>query len=142
MKLRNQGPVQPAPEMTDYAGALVGIIESWPGVASFTHWRLGSPGTVDGAEFHVADGELGHIHLDATGHILLNQRIAALVVQKGLGRTPSWSNTWISQPVRSSADVSHAAWLFGLAYGRLRGVSDDEVIEQLELANAQTDVRL
>jgi len=92
---------------------------------------------VDGAEFHVGDGEVGHIHLDATGHFLLNRKIASLLVQKRLGRAPSLSNAWISRPVRSSADVHHAARLFGLAYGWLRGVADEEVIEQVELANVQ-----
>ena len=57
MRLRNPGPVQPAPALQGPAGELADAIGRWPGVAAFTHWELGSPGVVDGAEFHVGNPE-------------------------------------------------------------------------------------
>lgn len=131
MKLRNPGPIQPAPALQGPAGELAETIARWPGVAAFTHWELGSPGVVDGSEFHVGDPELGHIHLDGTAHVPFDSKLASLLVRNGLGRTPSWSNAWITYPVRSSADVQHASWLFGLAYARIQGASDEDVIDRI-----------
>lgn len=131
MKLRNPGSVQPAPHLEGPAGELAGMVAGWPGVASFTHWRLGSPGVVDGAEFHVGDPELGHIHLDGSAHIPLTGRIAALLEHKGLGRTPYWSDAWITCPVRSSVEVARASWMFQLSYARIRGASDAEVVDRI-----------
>lgn len=88
MRLRNPGAIQPAPPLSDHAGLLAARIGDWTGVAAFTQWRLGAPGTVGGAEFHVGEGELGHIHLDATAHILLDGGIAAALREGGLGRSP------------------------------------------------------
>ncbi|MCJ2088142.1 DUF5519 family protein [Methylobacterium sp. E-005] len=131
MKLRNPGPVQPAPALQGPAGELAEAISRWPGVAAFTHWELGSPGVVDGAEFHIGDPELGHIHLDGTAHIPFGSAISALLVQDKMGRTPSWGRDWITYPVRSSKDVQHAAWLFGLAYARMHGTSDEDVRDRI-----------
>lgn len=131
MRLRNPGPVQPAPALQGPAGELADAIGRWPGVAAFTHWELGSPGVVDGAEFHVGDRELGHIHLDGTAHIPFGGVIASLLVQRGMGRTPSWGRDWITCTVRSSKDARHAAWLFGLAYARINGTSDDDVCDRI-----------
>lgn len=132
MKLRNPGPVRAAPALDGLTGELAAVIGSWPGVASFTHWRLGSPGIVDGAEYHVGDLELGHIHLDGTAHIPVTSRIATMLEGKGLGRTPSWSDAWITYPVRSASDLERASWLFRLAYARVRGASEEEVIGHIE----------
>ncbi|MBE7209448.1 MAG: DUF5519 family protein [Gluconacetobacter diazotrophicus] len=131
MKLRNQGPIQAAPRLEDHAGMLASTVESWPGVAAFTHWQPGSPGVVDGAEFHVGDDELGHVHLDATAHILMGRTITSLLSRKSLGKPPSWSDAWITHPVRSPADVRHGVWLFQLAYDRLRGASEDGLLMRI-----------
>ena len=40
-------------------------------VAVVTHWQLGSSEKVEGAEFHVGNQELGHIHLHGEMHLLL-----------------------------------------------------------------------
>lgn len=131
MKLRNPGPVQPAPTLKGPAGELAETLGCWTGVASFTHWQLGSPGVVDGAEFHVGDPELGHIHLDGSAHIPLSGPIAGSLEDKGFGRTPYWSDAWITCPVRSSGDVTRASWMFELAYARIRGASDGELLDRI-----------
>lgn len=132
MQLRNPGPVQTAPALEGHAGQLAEIIARWPGVSAYTHWRLGLPDVVDGAEFHLGDPELGHIHLDGMAHIPLNATLTSLLVRKGLGRTPGWSSAWITHPVRSPADVRDASFLFRLARSRLCGGSDAELVERIE----------
>jgi hypothetical protein len=69
--------------------------------------------------------------LDGSAHIPLTGPIAALLENRGMGRTPYWSDAWITCPVRSSADVARASWMFKLAYARIRGVSDDEVLNRI-----------
>ena len=131
MQLRNPGPVQAAPTLDGYAGQLAENVRRLPGVTAYTHWRLGSPGVVDGAELHVGDPELGHIHLDGSVHIPLTAPLASLLVSKEFGQTPYWSNTWITIPVRSSQDVEHAAWLFCLAHARIEGALDTTIRDEI-----------
>lgn len=131
MKLRNPGPVEPAPALQGFTGELAETVARWPGVTAYTHWQLGSPGVVDGAEFHLGDPELGHIHLDGTVHIPLNSALASLLVRKGIGQNPSWSDAWITCPVRSASDMQHAAWLFQLSYDRITGTVDDDLVRRI-----------
>lgn len=138
MKLRNPGPVEAAPILEGTAGELAKIIASWPGVAAYTHWQLGSPGVVDGAEFHLGDPELGHIHLDGTVRIPLDSALTSMLVRKGLGRSPRWSGAWITVPVRSAAEMQHAAWLFQLGYDRITGTVDGDLVQSIADASDRT----
>ncbi len=62
--LRNEGPIQPAPKLQGLAQDVSTELQSWPGMIAATHWQLGDPTRVDGAEFHVErGGELGHIRV-------------------------------------------------------------------------------
>ena len=85
--LRNEGPIQPAPQLHGLAQDVSTELKSWPGMIAATHWRLGDSTRVDGAEFYVQrEGELGHIHLDGEIHLALTKplrnSLAALKLAK------------------------------------------------------------
>ena len=48
------------------------------------HRQLRNPEKVNGAEFHVDDKELGHIHLNGEMHLLLTKRLSRALIQNGL----------------------------------------------------------
>ncbi|WP_375250414.1 hypothetical protein [Sphingomonas sp.] len=48
-----------------------------------------------------------------------------------MGRTPYWSDAWITCPVQSSVEVARASWMFQLSYARIRGASDAEVVDRI-----------
>ena len=72
--LRNEGPIQTAPQLHGLAQDVSTELQSWPGMIAVTHWHLSDPTRVDGAEFHVQGrGELGHIHLNGEIHLALTK---------------------------------------------------------------------
>ena len=75
-QLRNEGELHPAPALAGPAETVSVTVQSWADVKSFTHWQLGDPTAVDGAEFHVPEGELGHIHLGGEVHLALTEELA------------------------------------------------------------------
>ena len=99
---------------------------------SFTHWQLGNSTAVDGAEFHIPEGELGHIHLGGEVHLALTEELRAMMVKLGLAEPFRYHRAWVQAPVRSTADASHATWLFRLAYDRLRGASELDLVCRIQ----------
>ena len=101
IRLRNEGPFQPAPELQAFAEAVSRQLQAWPGLVAATHWKLGEPTRVDGAEFHLEDGgELGHIHLNSEIHVALTRSLRAALVAKDLARPfvydPAWGPSGIA----------------------------------------------
>ena len=132
IQLRNKGPIQPAPALQGFAQQVSTEVQSWPGVVSATHWQLGDPTRVDGAEFHVEDaGELGHIHLNGEIHIALTRSLRDQLVHLGLAKPFVWSNSWVTAPVSSPDQASHAAWLFRLAYDRLCSTQEEVLFSRI-----------
>jgi hypothetical protein len=125
IRLRNEGPVRPAPLLEGQAQRVSTELQSWPGIISATHWQLGNPAIVDGAEFHVKDGgELGHIHLNGEIHLALTRTLRDLLVELNLAKPFVYDKAWITAPIKLASEVDQAIWLFKLGYDRLCSTSE------------------
>lgn len=143
MRLNDKGDFKSAPILADWSETVSQAIQSWPDVISATHWLIGSPGVVDGADFYVGEAELGHIHLDGSIHLALSKPLRDLLVGQGLASPFRWSAAWVVAPIRSVAEADSATWLFRLAYDRLRGASDQEIRDCiLSHGSNEVDVRI
>ena len=135
--LRNEGRIQPPPTLQGIAQSVSSELQSWPGTAAFTHWQLGDPTTIDGAEFHVDEHELGHIHLNGELHLALTDPLRKLLVERRLARPFRWVSSWVERPIASSTDAEQALWLFRLGYDRLRSATHDELAARIEARAAE-----
>ena len=99
-----------------------------------THWQLGNSERVDGAEFHVDDKELGHIHLNGEMHLLLTKRLSRALIQDGLAEKFPWGAEWVQAPVRTESERERALWLFRLGYDHLRNADEDALLERVSIA--------
>ena len=118
--LRNEGPIQPAPQLHGLAQDISTELQSWPRMIAATHWQLGDSTRVDGAEFHVeTGGELGHIHLDGEIHLALTRALRDRLVVLKLAKPFRWSDAWVTASFNSRQEADHALWLFRLGYDRL-----------------------
>ena len=113
MQLRNEGAIQPAPVLRGEAQEVSLAMQKWDGMQAVTHWQLGDPETVDGAEFHVDDKELGHIHLNGEMHLLLTKRLSGALIQNGLAGKFPWGAEWVQARVRTAREREHAPGCFG-----------------------------
>jgi hypothetical protein len=135
-RLRNEGELRPAPALVGPAQVVSTEVQSWAEVKSFTHWQLGNPTAVDGAEFHVPEGELGHIHLGGEIHLALTAELRALLVKRRLAEPFRFDQAWVQAPIRSHAEADRAIWLFRLAYDRLRGADEHDIVGRIQNAHA------
>ncbi len=135
MRLRNEGAVQPAPALRGAAREVSFQLQKWDGVQAVTHWQLGNPEKVDGAEFHVDDKELGHIHLNGEMHLLLTKRLSKALIQNGLAEKFRWGAEWVQAPVSTEKDRERAVWLFRLGYDHLRSVDEETLLERVTIAS-------
>ena len=78
-----EGVIQRAPVLQGKAQDVSAELQKWYGM-QVTHRQLGNPEKVNGAEFHVDDKELGHIHLNGEMHLLLKKRLSRALIQNGL----------------------------------------------------------
>ena len=129
--LRNSGPLQPPPILDGFSQNVLTEIQSWPGMLAVSHWMRGDPTIVDGAEFHVNERELGHIHLDGEVHLLLTKKLSDELIADKLASPFRWGREWVVAPIESFRQVKHALWLFRLGYERLHGVSEDELLGRI-----------
>ena len=133
IQLRNEGPLKPAPQLTGIVQEVSDEIQSWAGVVSATHWKLGDPTCVDGAEFHVADiGELGHIHLNGEVHILLTEKLRDRLLGHKLAKPFPWGKNWVMAEITAADEADGAKWLFKLGYDRRRSVPTETLLERIE----------
>ena len=133
--LRNKGPIKPVPQLKGFAEQVSAEVQSWPAMISVTHWKLGDPTQVDGAEFHVeGKGELGHIHVTGEAHIYLNETLRDQLVKRKLARPLIWDRAWVVGPITSPQEAEKAAWLLRLAYDRLCSVSEEALITRITAA--------
>ena len=135
MRLRNEGAVQPAPALLGVAREVSFQLQTWDGVQAVTHWQLGNPEKVDGAEFHVDDKELGHIHLNGEMHLLLTKRLSKALIQNGLAEKFRWGAEWVQAPVSTAKNRERAVWLFRLGYDHLRSVDEETLLERVTIAS-------
>ena len=135
MQLRNEGVIQPAPALRGLAQEVSLELQKWDGMQAVTHWQLGNSERVDGAEFHVNDKELGHIHLSGEMHLLLTKRLSKALIQGGLAEKFPWGAEWVQSPVRTASERQHAVWLFRLGYDHLRNVDEDALLQRVLIAS-------
>ena len=134
MRLRNEGVIQPAPALRGKAQEVSLEVQSWDGMQAVTHWQLGNSEKVDGAEFHVNDKELGHIHLNGELHLLLTKRLSRALIQNGLAEKFPWGAEWVQAPVSTESERKRALWLFRLGYDHLRAVDEEVLLERVSVA--------
>ncbi len=131
-QLRNEGELRPAPALAGPAQTVSVAVQSWANVKSFTHWRLGDPTVVDGAEFHLPEGELGHIHLGGEVHLALTEELRTLLVKRRLAEPFRYHQAWVQAPIQSTVEAQHGTWLFRLAYDRLRGAVEQDIVNRIQ----------
>ena len=133
IRLRNEGPVEPAPQLEGFAEKVSAEIQSWPGIIAATHWQRGDSTAVDGAEFHVEEaGELGHIHLDGEFHLVMSKPLRAQLVELNLAQPFIWQQVWVTASIGSPRDVDQAIWLFRLGYDRLRFMPEQTLFSRIQ----------
>ena len=104
------------------------------GMQAVTHWQLANREKVDGAEFHVDDKELGHIHLHGEMHLLLTKRLSRALIQNGLAERFPWGAEWVQAPLTTESEQERALWLFRLGYDHLRSVDEEILLERVSVA--------
>jgi Family of unknown function (DUF5519) len=136
MKLKDKGPVIAPPILAGWAQTVSLEIQSWPGIVCATHWLFGNPTVVDGTDFHVGETELGHIHLGGEIHLVLTKALKMAVISSGLAQPFRWDANFVQFPIDSRHSAQHALWLFRLAYDRINGSSESDLLNAMEGANA------
>ena len=121
LPLNAKGRFAPPPMLEGPAGRVALEIARWPNVVSATHWRLGKPGVVDGADFYVDEQELGHIHLDGEVHLATSLELRKTLLAKNHARPFPYYASWVETSIETEAQADHALWLFRLNYTRLMG---------------------
>ena len=138
MKLAAKGRHAPPPTLPKHAQTVSEALASWPGVLARTHWFLGNESQVDGADFYVGEDELGHLHLDGEAHIAISAPLRDALISAGLAKPFRWSPKFVVFQVRTARDVAPATQLFELAYDRLRGTSERELLARVASSIART----
>ncbi len=138
MKLKDKGPVIAPPVLAGWAQSVSLEIQSWPDIVCATHWLFGNPTVVDGTDFYVGETELGHIHLGGEIHLVLSKALKKAVIDAGFAQPFRWDANFVQFPIDSRHSAQHALWLFRLAYDRINGVSESDLLNAIEGANAST----
>lgn len=134
LTLAEKGPFAPAPSLSGPAGRVAREIAAWPGILAATHWRLGAPGTVDGADFYVGAEELGHIHLDGDVHLATTLALREALLARRFAKPLPWYASWVCLPIRNDTDAAHALRVVRLNYDRLAGVPMANLLARIEAA--------
>ncbi len=131
MKLAEKGHFAPPPPLPAHAQRVSEALASWPNVHARTHWLLGNETEIDGADFYLGDDEIGHLHLNGDAHVAVSKRVREALVTAGLAKPFQWSRAFVVFPVRRASDVGHAKFLFHLAYDRVSGVEESELLDRI-----------
>jgi hypothetical protein len=139
MKLTDKGPVIPPPVLSGWAQQVSLDIQSWPAIVSATHWQFSDPTVVDGADFYVAESELGHIHLGGEIHVVLTKVLRNAVIAAGFARPFRWNASFVQCPIDDEASAHHALWIFHLAYDQIQGAGESDLLDKI--VEAASDVK-
>lgn len=131
MKLSDKGRFAPPPPLPKHAELVSQTLASWPGVNARTHWLLGDESEVDGADFYVGEDEIGHLHLEGEAHVATGLTLRKALVASELAAPFAWSTKFVVHQVQRASQVEHALWLFRLAYDRLTGTSDRDLVARI-----------
>ena len=124
MKLAEKGKILPPPKMSGLLGQLSEEIQSWPHIIAATHWDLNDASSIDGADFYVADHEIGHIHLFGEVHIATDAAISAAFIEQKKAdpfryRADPKNRYWTQIKVSNAHTYRHALELFKANYERI-----------------------
>ncbi len=137
--LRNEGPIQTAPQLHGLAQDVSTELQSWPGMIAVTHWHLGDPTRVDGAEFQVQGrGELGHIHLNGEIQLELTKSLRTQLAALKLAEPFRWSDAWVTASLTSRQEAGHALWLLRLGYDRLCSTPEETLFARIASHSTNT----
>jgi hypothetical protein len=136
MKLTDKGPVIAPPVLAGRAQSVSLEIQSWPDIVCATHWLFGKPTVVDGTDFYVGEYELGHIHLGGEIHLVLTKALKKAVIDAGFAEAFRWDANFVQFPINSQHSAQHALWLFRLAYDRITGASESDLLNTIKQTNA------
>ena len=136
MKLAEKGRFAPPPTLPADAQAVARAIAAWASVHARTHWLLGDETEVDGTDFYLGEDEIGHIHLDGEAHIAVSKALRAALIDAGLAKPFRWNAKFVVFRIESAQDRAPAEALFELAYRRVRGATDAELLKALPAARA------
>ena len=131
MKLSQKGRFQPPPVLDGPSQLVAEVIAAWPDIQARTHWLLGDERKIDGADFYVGEGELGHIHLYAEAHIVQPAPLAEALLAAELAGPFRWSSSFVVFEIKSAADIDHALFLFRLNYDALQGTPMSELLARV-----------
>ncbi len=131
MKLEEKGKIIPPPVLDKYPQMVSTEIQQWKNIISATHWHFSDNTKVDGADFYVAEQELGHIHLDGSVHLAAGEELKKLFLSNNLAKKFQYGENWVEFKISSEKDVQKAILLFQLNYERINGISLDDLITKL-----------
>ena len=135
MKLEDKGPIKPPPRLTKFPQQVSKEIQSWEGIISATHWDLYERTKPDGADFYVGKTELGHIHLDGEVHLATGLTLAKALIKNKLAEKFLYGADWVTCPVNTTEEATHAIWLFTLNYRRIKGETIEELTKEAKSRN-------
>jgi hypothetical protein len=136
MKLIDKGSVIAPPVLAGWAQSASLEIQSWPDIVSATHWLFGNPTVVDGADFYVGELELGHIHLNGESHLVLTEALKEAIIDSEFAEPFRWDANFVQFQINSQHSAQHALWLFRLAYDRIVGLSESDLLDKIALAKS------
>ena len=131
MTLEEKGPIMPPPRLREFPQQVSEEIQGWKDITAATHWNLYNRSEPDGADFYVGREELGHIHLNGEVHLATGKELAAALIKNKVGKKFRYGNEWVTTSIDSTKDVTHALWLFGLNYKRIKGTSMEKLISEI-----------
>lgn len=131
MTLEEKGPILPPPQLSEFPQQVSKEVQSWKDITAATHWNLYNLSEPDAADFYVGKEELGHIHLDGEVHLTAGKELAAALIMNKLGKKFLYLDGWVTTSIDSAEDVSHALWLFGLNYKRIKGEPVEGLISEM-----------
>ena len=136
LKLADKGPVIAPPVLSGWAQKASLEIQSWPGIIPAMHWSFGRQ---EGVDFYVADAEVGHIHFDGEVHLVMTKAVQKAVIDSGLAEPFRWAANWVQLPITNELSAQHAQWLFRLAYDRVKGAHETDLLKRVELAGLSAE---
>lgn len=131
MTLEEKGPLVPPPALTKYPQQVSEEVQSWSKVTAATHWEIGDSTSPNGADFYVGQQELGHIHLDGEIHLPMGKELSVELIKNKFAKKFIYAKDWITAPIQSATDASHAKWLFKLNYDRIMKVPREKLISEI-----------
>ncbi len=131
LPLSAKGKFQAVPILKGFAETVSREIQTWPDIISATHWQLGRPTMVDGADFYVNEDECGHIHLAGEVHLATSLDLRKRLVAAKLARPFPYNASWVETSIDDEESAKKAIWLFNLNYDRIKGLPLETLLERI-----------